>query len=88
MNRPNSNHLMTVTDLPRDKQGALGGLRRALVASFNYCRKYPTKMVVLKSTLEYVHGRIRAWEVTQEELAAAIEARLVVIAEDDTDEQS
>jgi hypothetical protein len=56
------NHLMVVTDLPRDTGGALGGLRRALVASFNYCRKYPVKMAILKETIEFVHKRIRAWE--------------------------
>jgi hypothetical protein len=64
MNRPN--HLMVITDLPRDTGGALGGLRRALVGSFNYCRKYPSKMVILKETLQYVVARIEAWEPTPE----------------------
>lgn len=59
-NRPA--HHMKVTDLPSDKMGALGSLRRALCASFNYCRHYPVKMQLLKETLVYVHGRIVEWE--------------------------
>lgn len=69
MTRPN--HHMQVTDLPRDK-GALGGLKRALCASFNYCRKYPKKMTVLKETIVFVHGKIVEWENAQVTVEAPV----------------
>ena len=53
---------LDIVDMPRDKTRSLGGLRQALCASFNYCRKYPAKMGVLKEVLKYSYGRIVAWE--------------------------
>ena len=70
---------LDLTDMPRDKARVLGGLRGALCASFNYCRKYPAKMTVLKETLKYVHGRIIQWEKEQaafdEQRSKDLEAR-------------
>ena len=62
-------------DMPRDATRALGGVRQALCASFNYCRSYPKKMALLKEVLKYTHSRILAWEKEQakaEEEAAKI----------------
>jgi len=53
---------LNLTDLPRDPQGCLGGLRKALVASTNYCKRYPKKLQVLKATLKYVYGYIMECE--------------------------
>lgn len=58
---------MCISELPQDF-GALGGLRHALKSSFNYCRKYPVKMALLKKTLVYVHNRIVEWEKSQQPL--------------------
>ena len=55
---------LDITDMPRDKSNDLGSLRRALCACFNYCRKYPRKMVILKEVIRYVHNRIVEWEKT------------------------
>ncbi len=49
---------LDIVDMPRDKARVLGGLRQALCASFNYCRKYPSKMQVLQEVLVYVVARI------------------------------
>lgn len=49
---------LDIVDMPRDKARVLGGLRQALCASFNYCRKYPLKMKVLQEVLVYVVARI------------------------------
>lgn len=57
---------LDIVDMPRDNQRSLGTLRQALCASFNYCRKYPDKMEVLKSVVKYVYTRITAWEKEQE----------------------
>ena len=57
---------LDIVDMPRDKTRALGGLRQALCASFNYCRKYPAKMAVLKEVLKYTYNRIVAWEKEHE----------------------
>lgn len=53
---------LDIVDMPRDTTRALGGLRQAICASFNYCRKYPNKMVVLKEVLKYTYNRVVAWE--------------------------
>lgn len=53
---------LDIVDMPRDTTRALGGLRQALCASFNYCRKYPAKMAVLKEVLKYTYNRIVQWE--------------------------
>jgi len=53
---------LDITDMPKDKQRSLGGLRQALCASFNYCRKYPLKMAFLKEVIGYTYKRIDAWE--------------------------
>jgi len=37
----------------------MGGLRKTLVASVNYCRRYPAKLELLKQTLEVVHLYVR-----------------------------
>lgn len=56
---------LDIKDMPRDTTRCLGGLRQAICASFNYCRKYPTKMTVLKSVLKYTYNRIVQWEKEQ-----------------------
>lgn len=53
---------LDIVDMPRDTTRALGGLRQAICASFNYCRKYPNKMAVLKEVLKYTYNRIVMWE--------------------------
>ncbi|QDP58692.1 MAG: hypothetical protein Tp125SUR00d2C35697761_27 [Prokaryotic dsDNA virus sp.] len=58
---------LDIRDMPRDKSRSLGALRQALCASFNYCRKYPTKMAILKEVLKYTYNRINEFE---KELAA------------------
>lgn len=57
---------LDIKDMPRDSTRALGGLRQALAASFNYCRKYPAKMAVLKEVIKYTYNRIVAFEKEQE----------------------
>jgi membrane protein involved in colicin uptake len=53
---------LDLKELPRDKQRVLGGLREKLVHSYNYCRKYPLKMLMLKKTLERVLAEINKYE--------------------------
>ena len=53
---------LDISDMPKDKQRSLGGLRQALCASFNYCRKYPVKMAFLKEVIGYTYKRIDQWE--------------------------
>lgn len=82
---------LDIKDMPRDTTRCLGGLRQAICASFNYCRKYPTKMAVLKSVLKYTYNRIVQWEKEQaakeeQEARNAILARAKV-AEIDLDER-
>lgn len=68
---------LDIVDMPRDTTRALGGLRQALCASFNYCRKYPLKMEVLKQVLKYTYSRIVAWEKEYEqEQEAAMKVKL------------
>jgi len=43
-----------IVDLPSDKHNALGGTRRALVNTFNYCRGYVYRLEVFKVTLEFM----------------------------------
>ncbi|QPI17712.1 hypothetical protein vBAmePR8F_gp52 [Alteromonas phage vB_AmeP_R8W] len=57
---------LDIKDMPRDSTRALGGLRQALAASFNYCRKYPAKMEVLKEVIKYTYNRIVTFEKEQE----------------------
>ncbi len=66
--KPRFPQRLDIKDMPRDKTRALGGLRQALVASFNYCRKYPVKMAVLKDVVKYTYNRIVAYENEQEAL--------------------
>ncbi|MBV1929750.1 MAG: hypothetical protein KUG81_09605 [Gammaproteobacteria bacterium] len=47
---------LNMTDLPRDPQRCLGPLRQALIASTNYCKRYPKKLDVLMSVLKYVYA--------------------------------
>jgi hypothetical protein len=70
---------LDITDLPRDKNRVLGGLRLALCASFNYCRKYEAKMKVLEEVLEYVLGRVKSYskdvaETTESMIKEKLEA--------------
>lgn len=66
--KPHFPQRLDIKDMPRDKTRALGGLRQALAASFNYCRKYPAKMAVLKDVVKYTYNRIVAYEKEQEAL--------------------
>ena len=70
---------LDIVDMPRDKTRALGGLRQALCSSFNYCRKYPAKMAVLKEVLKYTYNRIVAWE---KEHAAQLEQQAKIRLEE------
>ena len=65
---------LNLTDLPRDPQGCLGGLRKALVASANYCKRYPKKLHILKATLAYVYKYILEVEKQDAAVKAAKEA--------------
>lgn len=53
---------LTLQDLPRDKSRALGGLRQALCASVNYCRRYPDKLELLKQTLKTAYNYVNAYQ--------------------------
>lgn len=53
---------LDIRDMPRDKSRSLGALRQGLCASFNYCRKYPAKMAILKEVLKYTYNRIVQFE--------------------------
>lgn len=66
--KPHFPQRLDIKDMPRDQTRALGGLRQALAASFNYCRKYPAKMAVLKEVIKYTYNRIVAFEKEQEAL--------------------
>ncbi len=66
--KPRFPQRLDIKDMPRDQTRALGGLRQALAASFNYCRKYPAKMAVLKDVVKYTYNRIVAYEKEQEAL--------------------
>jgi len=46
---------LNIQDLPRDPQRCLGPLRQTLVASTNYCKRYPKKLDVLMSVLKAVY---------------------------------
>lgn len=52
-------HRLDITDMPRDTERCLGGLRAALCATFNYCKQYPTKLEVFITVLEYVLERAK-----------------------------
>ena len=60
---------LDMADMPRDNGRALGSLRQALCASFNYCRKYPAKMETLRIVIAYVLERIDA--LNEDKVAAA-----------------
>tara|TARA_R110002020_G_scaffold147465_1_gene322825 strand:+ start:1080 stop:1382 length:303 start_codon:yes stop_codon:yes gene_type:complete len=62
---------LDIRDLPRDEKRVLGGLRAALVKSFNYVRRYPAKLAVLEETLRFVHGRVREEQTAYENAAKA-----------------
>jgi len=62
---------LELASMPRDESRCLGGLRQALCASFNYCRRYPRKLALLKATIKYVYVQIveleKALEAAEEE---------------------
>jgi hypothetical protein len=62
---------LKIADLPRDEKRVLGGLRTALIHSFNFSRRYPLKLAVLEETLRYVHGRVRLQQEADGVLAEA-----------------
>lgn len=64
---------LDLVDLPRDKGQVLGGLRKALCASYNYCRRYPLKLQVLKETIIVVLEHIEALEKEQAEQTKSTE---------------
>ena len=63
--RPVSGIRLNITDMPRDPQRCLGPVRKVLCNSFNYCRRYPAKMAVLKEVLKFTYGCILEWEKAQ-----------------------
>ena len=65
---------LDIKHLPRDKQRCLGSLRKALVASANYCKRYPKKLAVLKATLKFVYAWILEFEVAEAKRIAAAKA--------------
>lgn len=83
MNKNLSPTRLNITDLPRDPDGCLGGLRKALVASTNYCKKYSRKLPVLKATLIYVLKHIIKFEEVQ-----AAKAKLAKEAADKAQKES
>jgi len=50
---------LDIRDLPRDPARVMGGLRKTLVSSVNYCRRYPLKLQLLRETLEVAHKYVR-----------------------------
>lgn len=69
-NRPTR---LDIRDLPRDESRVLGGLRAALVKTFNYVRRYPAKLALLEQTLRAVHERVREEQKKAEARAAEAE---------------
>ena len=53
---------LKVTDLPRDNYNVCGSLRATLCKVFNYCRKFPYKLALLKSVLLHVLAEIEKAE--------------------------
>lgn len=49
---------LTIGDLPRDSTGITAGLKQTLVVTYNYSRKYPTKMVALREMLQAVVDKL------------------------------
>jgi hypothetical protein len=66
---------LNITDLPRDVQRCTGALRQTLVASTNYCRRYPAKLEILKGILKYVYNYIVQVQKYEHEKAKEIEAQ-------------
>lgn len=62
---------LNIGDLPRDRQGAISKLRKQLVASANYCKRYPLKLAVLKATIKCVYKYILEVEARNAALEAA-----------------
>jgi hypothetical protein len=74
---------LDMTDMPRDPQRALGGLRKMLCATFNYTRKYPTKLAVFKETLKYVYNRISEYEKELAQCEKSVESVKESVKESD-----
>lgn len=79
-NTPKRPARLDIVDMPRDPARALGGLRQALCASFNYTRKYPEKLKLLRNTLVYVVKRIDAHREALETIAEAEKAKAEALA--------
>lgn len=98
MSKNSSSARLNITDLPRDPQRSLGGLRQALVASANYCKRYPKKLElllkVLKATYKYCLEAQKAAEVAAKKAevaakkAAEEEAAMLALAEKQAAEKS
>lgn len=69
---------LDIKDMPRDRTRSLGGLRQAICASFNYCRKYPAKMAVLKEVLKYSYNRIVQFEKELDKLNEEKERKAIL----------
>ncbi len=102
MSKNSSSARLNITDLPRDPQRSLGGLRQALVASANYCKRYPKKLElllkVLKATYKYCLEAQKAADAAGKptgskaskaaKKAAEDEAAMLALAEKQAAEQS
>lgn len=66
---------LDMKDMPEDKKQALGTLRRALCATFNYCRQYPDKMETFQAVLKYTYNRTVQYQKENKAYRAAIAKR-------------
>lgn len=64
---------LDIIDLPRDPERCLGGLRAGLCSTFNYVKRYPTKLATFIEVLEYVLERAK--ELSTGAVEAALEAQ-------------
>lgn len=80
---------LDIVDMPRDTQGALGSLRGALCATFNYVKQYPAKLEFFIEVLEYVLERAKDMTngVVEAAAKAQEEARLAELAAAETAKQ-
>ena len=94
MSKNSSSTRLNITDLPRDPQRSLGGLRQALVASANYCKRYPKKLElllkVLKATYKYCLEAQKAADKAAKaaKKVAEEEAAMLALAEKQAAEKS
>lgn len=62
---------LDLVDLPKDPGGVTGGLRKQLVETFNYTKRYPAKLALFKLIIKTVYNKIVEFEKAEQ---ARIEA--------------